>query len=43
MRRVASLLIVTALVVPLCNGTAGAADRRDVGAYRGMGTWLDVY
>jgi hypothetical protein len=43
MRRVAPLLIAAALVLTLWDGTASAADRNDLTAYRGLGTWVDVY
>lgn len=47
MRRVSALIVMLALAVPAWMGTAGAApgaaDRNDLGAYRGLGTWLDVY
>jgi hypothetical protein len=41
--RLLPLLIASALVLALCDGPAGAADRRDLAAYRGLGTWVDVY
>ncbi len=43
MRRVVPILIATALVLTFWDGTAVAADRRDLRAYRGLGTWVDVY
>jgi hypothetical protein len=45
--RLAALIVTLALAVPAWIGTAGAApsalNRNDIGAYRGLGTWVDVY
>jgi hypothetical protein len=43
MRRLLPLMIASALVVALWDNAAVAADRRDLAAYRGLGTWVDVY
>ena len=43
MRRLPSLVIALALVLALWDNAAVASDRRDLAAYRGLGTWVDVY
>jgi hypothetical protein len=47
MRRAYILIVMLALAVPAWTGTAAAApsvlNRNDVGTYRGLGTWVDVY
>jgi hypothetical protein len=43
MRRLPPLVIAIALVAALWDGAAFAADRNDLAAYRGLGTWVDVY
>ena len=43
MRRLAPLVIAITLVVSLWGGAAFAADRKDLDAYRGLGTWVDVF
>jgi hypothetical protein len=42
MRRLPPLVIAIVLVVAGWCGTAAAADRNDLDAYRGLGTWVDV-
>jgi hypothetical protein len=46
-RRLPALIVTLALALPAWIGTAGAAprlaDRSDLEAYRGLGTWVDVY
>jgi hypothetical protein len=42
MRRLPALVIAIVLVVAGWGGTAAAADRNDLDAYRGLGTWVDV-
>ena len=36
-------MVAITLVVALWGGDAFAADRRDLSAYRGLGTWVDVF
>lgn len=36
-------MVAITLVVALSGGDAFAADRRDLSAYRGLGTWVDVF
>lgn len=43
MRRLPPLVIALALVLALWDNAAVASDRRDLAAYRGLGTWVDVY
>jgi hypothetical protein len=47
MRRLTILIVTLALAVSAWIGTAGAAqsgpNRNDLQAYRGLGTWVDVY
>ncbi|HMF83175.1 MAG TPA: hypothetical protein VKI01_07865 [Acidimicrobiia bacterium] len=43
MRRLPPLMVAITLVVALWGGDAFAADRRDLSAYRGLGTWVDVF
>jgi hypothetical protein len=47
MRRLPALIVTFALAIPAWVGIAGAAPnavkRNDIGAYRGLGTWVDVY
>jgi len=43
MRRLPPLVIAITLVFSLRGGAAFAADRDDLTAYRGLGTWVDVY
>jgi hypothetical protein len=43
MRRLAAMVIAIALAVAMWDGAAGAVDRDDLDAYRGLGTWVDVF
>jgi hypothetical protein len=43
MRRLPALVVTIALVVAGATSAAGAADRDDLAAYRGLGAWVDVY
>ncbi|HMF04511.1 MAG TPA: hypothetical protein VKH17_06820 [Acidimicrobiia bacterium] len=43
MRRLPPLVIALALVLALWDNAAVATDRRDLAAYQGLGTWVDVY
>jgi uncharacterized lipoprotein YddW (UPF0748 family) len=43
MRRLPPLVIAITLVMSLWGGAAFAADRKDLDAYRGLGTWVDVF
>jgi hypothetical protein len=43
MRRLPPLVVTIALVVAGWTSAAGAADRDDLAAYRGLGAWIDVY
>src|SRR6266702_4515589 len=47
MRRLPVLVVALALATATCGGSArigtGAGGRADVDAYRGLGTWVDVY
>jgi hypothetical protein len=47
MRRLLPLVLTVALAAATCVGTTSAApqaaDRSDIAAYRGLGTWVDVF
>jgi hypothetical protein len=43
MRRLPPLVVTIVLVVAGWASAAGAADRDDLAAYRGLGAWIDVY
>jgi hypothetical protein len=43
MRRLAAMVIAIALAVAISDGAAVAVDRDDLDAYRGLGTWVDVF
>jgi hypothetical protein len=43
MRRLPPLVITIVLVIGAWSSDAAAADRDDLAAYRGLGTWVDVY
>jgi len=43
MRRLAAIVIAIALAVAMWDGAAVAVGRDDLDAYRGLGTWVDVF
>src|ERR687898_760656 len=43
MRRLAAMVIAIALAAAMWDGAAVAVDRDDLDAYRGLGTWVDVF